>query len=672
MKPPIYRRFSRNERIPTGHRYIDYQDALILTFLFSIGSLLASFLILHKLPMNWAGLPPLPPIEFLQLTDWYQKLQPHYQGRAIFEFGSAGVAGLIGAIVGWLLGTTPRETEIHQRGRRLLDGMAAITAMNALEADPIARAGQGINLHPEVQIALERETRHFMLVGAPGGGKTQTLHGLLGQIFSRNDKLILYDTKGDFTAAYPDALLIAPWDSRSPAWNIARDCRTDGQARELAHRFIADTKEPMWADGTRAILTAIIVKLQFEKDTEWTWEDLASLISRASQDSRELEAIVNRYNPSQSGVVLGGENSPTVRSFMITLGSSAALIAQLAVAWKNSNQGISFTEWLHDENPKHRQIILQGDGRFESLTRAYIASILSLVTQEIQSPIFSDSNTRKIWFILDEAPTLGKVDIFPLITVGRSKGIRVIAAFQDQSQIKEVFGNNVANTWSTSAGTMLIFKINRGDTANWIAEELIGDHTVLREQVSNSYTRDGKTIQRSQAVVDVALIHPSQLETELGPCAEGVQGLVLGFGDVVGRLTWPYHHVQSLRPKHCAAQWTLPKSFPTYEETIEKLIQIADAHEQQQQKSKERARLHVHHQIPIRSAVETTDQGADDLSTQSMSYPTELNTMMHSAAHVGELAEEIENINREPLGTQPPTLAINQFVDKRRRERGDE
>lgn len=671
MKAPIYHRISRNERIPTGHRYIDYQDVLMMMLLFGVGSFIVGFTIFHQLPMDWAGLPLLPSIDFFHLTSWYQHLTPQYQGRAIFELGSSAVCSVIGLIGGIYLGITPKETEIHQRGRRLLDGPEALKAMNGLESDAISRTGQGIDLHPSLPIALERETRHFMLVGAPGGGKTQTLHGVLGQIFARNDKLVLYDTKGDFTAAYPDALLIAPWDSRSPPWNIAKDCRTDAQARELAHRFISDTKEPMWADGTRAILTALIIKLQTEKGVEWTWQDLASLISLASQDSRTLEAAVTRYNPSQSGVVLGGESSQTVRSFMITLGASAALIAQLAVAWKNSNQGVSFTDWLHHERPKYRQIILQGDGRYESLAKAYISSILSLLTQEIQSPAFSDSSSRKIWFILDEAPTLGKVDIFPLITVGRSKGIRVIAAFQDQSQIKEVFGNNVASTWSTSAGTMIIFKMNRGDTANWIAEDLIGEHTVLRDQVSTSYTRDGKTSQRSQISVDIPLLHPSQLETELGPSPEGVRGLVLGFGDIVGRIAWPYYSVPNLRPKQCPATWTLPRSFPTYEETIEKLHQIADEHERKQQNQVKKTRINtkVQHQVGTNSAASDIEKGEEELSAQALSYPNGYNTMIHSVAHTGELLEEIENINREPMGTEEPTLAINQLVDKRRRER---
>ena len=60
MKAPIYHRISRNERIPTGHRYIDYQDALMLTLLFGAGSFIVGFTIFHQLPMDWAGLPLLP------------------------------------------------------------------------------------------------------------------------------------------------------------------------------------------------------------------------------------------------------------------------------------------------------------------------------------------------------------------------------------------------------------------------------------------------------------------------------------------------------------------------------------------------------------------------------------------------------------------------------------
>jgi type IV secretory pathway TraG/TraD family ATPase VirD4 len=558
MKSPTYYRFSKTETVPLGSLYVDVQDAFIAAGMMFIGMFAVCFILGSLLPLAWAGFPDVPRPEIFHFTAWYESLDQSTQASFDLRLAISSVFGIAGFVAGLIFGFKPKCSDKHTAGMRFLEGEAASKEMIKISNQDFKRSEKGIFLHPDLQISIDKETKHLMLVGAPGGGKTQTLHGLMRQIFKRKDKMIIYDMKADFTSAYGNrCLLVAPHDKRSAAWDIARDCRTEGAARELASRFIPDSKDPMWSEGARAILVSLIIKLQKEKEDEWNWSDLADLIAQACSDEELLIAIVKRFNKIQAAVV--GEDSKTTQSFLIVIAASAALINNLAQAWKHTKQKISFVEWLHDENPEHKRIILQGDGRFSSLTKAYISSIITLLSQEIQSPVFADSTTRKIWFILDEAPTLGKVDILPMITVGRSKGVRVVAAFQDQSQIKEVFGDNVAKTWASSAGTMIIYRVNRGETANWLAEDIVGERTVLRNQVSESFANGGRTTQRSQVSVNLPVIHPNFLETGLGAKDHGVNGLVLGFGDVAGVLTWPYIIMKPVSRKHVPAQWTKVK-----------------------------------------------------------------------------------------------------------------
>ena len=669
MQQPVYYRLSRTERIPLGANYVDIPDAIVAALMMALGGFVLAFILFSMVPLDWAGFPSVPRPDIFRFSSWYQSLGA--DGQASFELrvNLALVIAVFGFVLGLWTGFKPKQTDKHQGGRRFLDGDAAIKAMSIKANADIERSGAGIHLHPDLPISLDTEVKHFMLVGAPGSGKTQTLHFLLKQLFKRDgagDKMIIYDTKGDFTAAYPKALLVAPWDARSPAWDIAKDCTTAGQARELATRFIADSKDPMWAEGTRAILVSLIVKLQADMPFKWTWRDLADHIALASADADLLTSWVQRFNPVQAAVVMGGAESKTVQSFMTTLATSATLIAQLAEAWENKSARISFTQWLHDENPKYRQIILQGDGRFASLTKAYTSAIINLLSQEIRSPLFDDSSTRRLWFILDEAPSLGKVDILPMVTEGRSKGVRVLACFQDQSQIREVYGDNEAKTWSSSGGTMIVYRVNRGDTANWLAEEIIGTRTVLRNQTSESFTKDGRTIQRSQTEVKLPVVHPSDLEDHLGPCDAGVRGLVLGFGDV-GRLTWPYMPVKTKREKHKPAAWTLPKqeAMPAHEvaQRLEAVGQEAQAHQETNPENPIRAEkaseVVVKHAVvlPTQAAGATTEQG--DESTLETAKAVLLNVPVAAAAiHAVEIGKAVMNANAQPVGTVAPTLSI--------------
>ncbi|NNV23874.1 DUF87 domain-containing protein (plasmid) [Ochrobactrum pseudogrignonense] len=52
-------------------------------------------------------------------------------------------------------------------------------------------------------VSLPRETRHFNIIGAPGGGKTIIMSRMIHAAVERNDKVIIFDQKGDYTKIVP-------------------------------------------------------------------------------------------------------------------------------------------------------------------------------------------------------------------------------------------------------------------------------------------------------------------------------------------------------------------------------------------------------------------------------------------------------------------------------------
>lgn len=57
-------------------------------------------------------------------------------------------------------------------------------------------------IHPKLRLPRGRETKHVLLVAAPGAGKTQVIAPLLQDVLARGEAAIIYDFKGDYTAAY--------------------------------------------------------------------------------------------------------------------------------------------------------------------------------------------------------------------------------------------------------------------------------------------------------------------------------------------------------------------------------------------------------------------------------------------------------------------------------------
>lgn len=472
-----------------------------------------------------------------------------------FVAGGAGVAVLLFLL---LKLAKPRDLHIHVSGRRLLTDTAATSELTTQAGFECKAHGQGIKLHPAFPFALslDRETRHFFVLGSIGGGKTQVILPLMLAAQARNDRMIVHDNKGDFTGKLPgDPIIVAPWDERSMAWDVAADCTTKQDARELAARLIQESKDPMWSSAARQILVGFLISLQQERGTNWGWQDLAALVPLPQPDLLRLMA---KFNPE--GVRAVEDASKTTQSILITLSSYMSVVFDLADAWgdKPASQRLSFLEWLADENHPQRTLILQNSGRFASLSHAYIGGIIAMLSSRINSPDFEDSKTRRIWFFLDEFPQLGKLENFaPLLEVGRSKGVRVVIGAQDMAQIRKLYGRDEAQAWASMVGTQIFARINPGETADWVAK-LVGDRIVERPNLSVSGTPggSGQNVTRSYSRESIPVLLPSQLSDELGSSRAGVKCLLLGYRNA-NILLWPYTTLPQLRPVSRLASWVL-------------------------------------------------------------------------------------------------------------------
>lgn len=476
-------------------------------------------------------------------------LPPNIPGwTLLWRFDFAAIMSIlfgigIGAAAGW-----PTSALAHVAGRQMYSGYIARKMLKKQADADCKTSGTGIKLHPSFDwnLSLDRESRHFLITGSIGGGKTQIILPMLKAAMERGDRLIIYDNKGDFTSLFPDVALLAPWDERTFVWDIAKDCSNTQDARELAARLIPPGEDPMWHSAARQIMAAVIMKLQHDLGKNWTWADLHEMSSARLND---IIPELQRYVP-ELRFILGEGPSKTKQSILIYLAASMDLIADLRAAWGDVSAGksFSFAEWLMNENPEHKVIILQGSGRYTELTKAYIQSAIAIVTGRINSPEFSDSKTRRLWVILDEFPQLGELREFqPLLEVGRSKGVRVVLGLQDISQVKQTYGEHVASSWSSMVGTQIVVRVNPGDTANFISRELVGTRTVDRITV---HQRKRLAPQREQA----AVIEPADLITQLGVDKNGVRALILGYKDAFIQ-SFPFTTLPKMRESSKPARW---------------------------------------------------------------------------------------------------------------------
>ncbi len=461
----------------------------------------------------------------------------------------------------------------HLRGRRFLVGSSAIKSAKLASKKLIKTSEKGLELVPNVFLGRAKELQSVLVMGAQGGGKTVFINGILQKIIARGDKCVIYDlTKGDFTG-WVDCPIISPSDARSHIWAIGQDLIDLADASSFANSMIlTNDKDPFWSNTSQNVLIAITLKLQHENGTKWGFSELSELIF--STEIEDLKQICETFYPPANGSLVDAESKMT-GSIVVNLRSFCAPIYRLNQQWQNvdKHKKISLIAWLNNDESKCRQIIIQGDQRDSVLSAALARAVTNLLSIRIASLQFSESKIRRLWFVLDELPQIGRLEnITKLLEIGRSKGVACIFGFQDISQIRQIYAKDEDQKWLALFGLKIFPKVQGSLSQNWVAAE-IGEREVQYLSKSISANFQGSSSNLNYQKESIPVILPSQLDSDFGPAKNGINALVLGLGSDVLRLNFSYPTIYKIR--NSFVPW--PAKKPAIKKELVAVIQSAPA-----------------------------------------------------------------------------------------------
>lgn len=440
------------------------------------------------------------------------------------------------------------------RGRTYFRGTAARKKIRKASILDCKKEGSALEFPKGTPFAWERENRHMMIWGSVGSGKTQIMLNLITAIQERGDKMLILDTKGDMTTGLSTPLtLLAPQDARSQVWNVAADCRTKQDARELAAKLIPEGTDRIWSDAARTVLAACLCHAQANQPGNWTWHDLRQAVTSDLATLREIAMA----NYPEALHILSEEGSRTTQSILTTLQSHMHAISALADAWgKTDAPKFSVTDWI-ESKAYEPPVILQYDGKYPDLSNAWISSIIATISGVISSPAFAEDRHRRIWLFLDEFPQLHPLEHFStLLDTGRSKGICTVLGMQDVSQLKDTYGQHKADAWLGMIGTHIITRMNLGRSAE-VACHYIGKQDVATQHRAKSTSTNGTSYSTTVRIDTRDVVTVSDLAGNLGPQKKGIRAIVLGPGPDVYEIDFPYVSLPTLREASYPANWTI-------------------------------------------------------------------------------------------------------------------
>ena len=576
---PISVYFGRSRYAPSQVT-IDYGAATAVSAASFAGGYAGALFLLLPLPpvtsggflLNFKGTVGLLTSRLIPVTsNWLQVWLEHYWTLDALTragvFGKLVVAIGVGvslAVYAWRRTALPVDGYIHIRGRKLLEGSAALRAAASMMRMEIGKDASKADLwiHPKVRFSTARMATHGLLVGKVGGGKTTIILPLISQIISGGFKALVFDIKGDFTSKFyagvkgPVALL-APWDRRSLIWDIARDCRTRAEAVRFASYLIKDSKDPMWSAAARQLCVGFLVHLQQTRGEKWGWKDLADMLSTPET---ELLAIMREANPEAIRAV--EQTGTTTTGILINLSAFMSVIFDLAEAWPEPIPGRMFSiqQWIFSDTTRHRVVLLGGNKEYGALMSSFVSALVAQAAACVCSPRLNESRTRRLYFILDEFPQLGKIDIEPLIAVGRSKGARVWLGLQDFGQLKKIYGHDEAQAIASMVGTIICAGAAPGEPAKLISD-MAGQREVERGNLSRSIqggVSQASTSHSWQREMIPVLTESQACSLGVVPGRQEIRALLLNYGENALILNWPFDQRPTTAAPIVLAEWTRP------------------------------------------------------------------------------------------------------------------
>jgi type IV conjugative transfer system coupling protein TraD len=322
----------------------------------------------------------------------------------------------------------------------------------------------------DLPLIKDAETRHILVTGTTGCGKTNLFDIILPQIRRRKNKAIIIDIKGKYVAKYynPETdFIFNPLDERSVDWDIWSDLQMESHYDSFAHSIIPEKKnshDDVWDKSSRIVLVEALKKLAAEGKA-----NIAELFYII--DDMDLNSLERYFYKTNASKLISKDSDKTTFSILMNLVANITPLRYLNSPQFSSKEKFSFRNWItNDKNNDSCIFITARSDQIDSI-RALMSAALDTSLNAALS--LEEDKARRIWFIADEIPVLHKLSALKKgLTLGRENGCSIILGIQDIPQLRSIYGYDDSKTILNNINTHFIFRYQDSTTAREISEML--------------------------------------------------------------------------------------------------------------------------------------------------------------------------------------------------------
>jgi type IV conjugative transfer system coupling protein TraD len=362
-------------------------------------------------------------------------------------------------------------------------------------------------------LVKDMETRHFLVTGSTGSGKTNLIHNLLLQVERKGQPVIIIDQTGEMIAKYYSKergdIIFNPFDARGHAWDFWTDCNAGEDLERFSKILLGFNRkqsgnhsDPFWEQSAEIIFNACAQYLykfgdpSIEQLTDMVRNTPLNILQKQLAGTEAACYLVSESKTTTSSILSVLSTSTKPLDYLIDKAASGTFSLKQYFANIKANSGSSCNS---SPNP---WLFLATKPSARALTLPLIACLTELALSELMNIGMDNTGTRRVWFVIDELASLGKLPaLSSLMTEGRKYGACVIAGLQSLNQLYANYGQYAGSTIFGQFGTSFFFRNNEPTIAK-IVSSMCGSETITRQQKSTSFGanefRDGVSYSEQQ------------------------------------------------------------------------------------------------------------------------------------------------------------------------------
>ncbi|QKG72284.1 type IV secretion system DNA-binding domain-containing protein [Erythrobacter mangrovi] len=426
--------------------------------------------------------------------------------------GGAITGFVIGLFTVWVLQRTMSEQGKDTLADRVIGGTRVADEEDVAAQTTLLCGGDALRIGP-VPVPRRIETRHFAFLGTTGSGKTTALRQMLDGIERRGEAALVYDTSGEFIAHYYNPargdIILNPFDARCAFWTPFDEISHPADADRIARQLVSETSsqdDDVWLETSRILVANMIRSLWAEKNCSLE----ALLEALQVKDKVQLKEWLGHTSSART---FANDADRATGSVLFMLAKAANLIQFLKVEDEEEDR-FAFRDFIAklDECECARPWIFvpRKEDYFEA-SKPLMACWLECAASAVLG--LSPSPDRRIWFVLDELADLPRVEnLARLLPEGRKFGAAIVLTFQALGQMRNRYGDNIAEAMLACCNTKLFLQTVDQETRKWASETIGQCEVELR--VATDTLSIGSEVPRT-TIATQRQFRPAVLESEL-------------------------------------------------------------------------------------------------------------------------------------------------------------